>query len=247
MNECFEKFPHIFKWVHFCYSMHSHLFFGDFIISSQAGVQQGDPLGPFLFCLVLQVLISNLKIEVPELSLNNWYMDDGSLFGKAADVLQAWNIIKEVGPSVGLQVNLSKCELISSSNDIDVFAEFEPELIKIADGNMSILGSAVGSKQHCENWVSSKLNKKLTILLNKIENLDHNQSSFLLLLFCASFFKMVWYIRTILPDLISAACEQFDSAVFHCFEKLIGSGLSSLSLQQARLSTKFGGIGLRAS
>ena len=35
--------------------------------------------------------------------------------------------------------------------------------------------------------------------------------------------------------------------MIHCFENLIGSGLSSLSLQQARLSTKFGGIGLRAS
>ena len=58
---------------------------------------------------------------------------------------------------------------------------------------------------------------------------------------------MGWYIRTIPPDLISDACDHFDSAVIHCFENLIGSGLSSLSLQQARLSTKFGGIGLRAS
>ena len=174
-------------------------------------------------------------------------MDDGSLFGKITDVLKAWNIIKEFGPSLGLEVNLSKCELLSSSNDAQVFADFEPELVKITDGNMSILGSAIGSKQHCENWVSSKLNDKLIILLNKIENLDHSQSSFLLLLFCASFCKMVWYIRTIPPELISVACDHFDSAVIHCFENLIGSGLSSLSLQQARLSTKFGGIGLRAS
>ena len=103
------------------------------------------PLGPFLFCLVLQVLLSKLKTEVPELSLNNWYMDDGSLFGKITDVLKAWNIIKEFGPSVGLEVNLSKCELLSSSNDAQVFADFEPELVKIIDGNMSILGSAIGS------------------------------------------------------------------------------------------------------
>ena len=89
LNECFDKFPHIFKWVHFCYSNHSHLFFGNYITSSQAGVQQGDPLGPFLFCLVLQVLISKIKDEVPDLDLNNWYMDDGSLFGKTQDVLKA--------------------------------------------------------------------------------------------------------------------------------------------------------------
>ena len=50
LKECFEKFPHIYKWVHFCFSQHSNLFFGNFIIASQAGVQQGDSLGPFLFC-----------------------------------------------------------------------------------------------------------------------------------------------------------------------------------------------------
>ena len=56
---------------------------------------------------------------------------------------------------------------------------------------------------------------------------------------------MVWYIHTIPPDLIS--CSRFDVEVLCSFEKLIGAGLSKLSLQQARLSTKFGGIGLRAS
>jgi len=101
-------------WVHFCYSKHSFLFFGDFIISSEAGVQQGDPLGPFLFCLVLQVLINALVKATPNLSLHNWYMDDGSLVGKI-DVFKAWNIIKEKGPELGLFVNIPKCELISAS------------------------------------------------------------------------------------------------------------------------------------
>ena len=58
---------------------------------------------------------------------------------------------------------------------------------------------------------------------------------------------MVWYIRTIPPDLISDSCSRFDFAVLCSFEKLIGAGLSKLSLQQARLSTKFGSIGLCAS
>ena len=112
---------------------------------------------------------------------------------------------------------------------------------------MTILGSAIGCKQHCEDWVSHKLVKKLPILLSKLIHLGHAQSSFLLLLYCASFCKMEWFIRTIPPDLISEACEQFDSSVLNCFENLIGSGLSVHSLNQARLGTKSGGIGLRAS
>ena len=62
---------------------------------------------------------------------------------------------------------------------------------------MTILGSAIGCKQHCEDWVSHKLVKKLPILLSKLIHLGHAQSSFLLLLYCASFCKMVWFIRTI--------------------------------------------------
>ena len=162
------------------------------------------------------MLVSKLSKEAPNLALNNWYMDDGSLFGKIVDVLKAWNIIKEFGPALGLFVNLEKCELISSNGNCDVFEDFEPEIIKISNGDMTILGSAVGSKQHCEDWVSRKLVKKLPVLLNKLINLGHSQSSFLLLLYCASFCKMVWFIRTIPSDLISGACEKFDSSVLGC-------------------------------
>ena len=112
---------------------------------------------------------------------------------------------------------------------------------------MTILGAAIGSKQHCLNWISVKLNKKLPVLINKLELLGHSQSSFLLLLYCASFCKIVWYIWTIPSFLISESCDQFDSLVLHCFENLLGAGLSKQSLSQARLGTKNGGVGLRAS
>ena len=61
------------------YSNHSHLFFGNYIISFQADVQQGDPLGPFLIFLGMQVLISKIKNKMPGLDLTNWYMNNGSL------------------------------------------------------------------------------------------------------------------------------------------------------------------------
>ena len=34
LKECRDKFPQIFKWVNFCYSQHSLLFFGEYTISS---------------------------------------------------------------------------------------------------------------------------------------------------------------------------------------------------------------------
>ena len=177
LKECHAKFPHIYKWVHYCYSEHSHLFYGDHIISSQAGVHQGDPLGPFLFCLVLQVLIDKIKTKVPDLNLNIWYMDDGSVCGKVEQLLQAWKIIKEEGPALGLFANDKKCELISPSSNPDIFINFEPSIIRVQNGNMDILGSPIGSNSHCEQWISDKLIKKLPTLAKKIVNLAHPHSS----------------------------------------------------------------------
>jgi hypothetical protein len=171
-------------------------------------------------------------------------MDDGSLFGKVEDVLNGWSIIKEEGPRLGLLVNKSKCELIASSGSTEHFQSFDSDLIRITDGNMSILGSAIGCKHHCADWIFEKLNKKLPPLLLKLETLGHLQSSFLLLLFCSSFCKMVWYIRTIPSIFISDSCNHFDALILRCFENLIGAGLPIHSLSQARLGTKRGGCWL---
>ena len=246
LKECHDKFPQIFKWVNFCYSQHSLLFFGSHIISSQSGVQQGDPLGPFLFCLVLQILITKINKELPSLSLNSWYMDDGSLFGNICDVLKAWDIIKLSGPELGLFVNAPKCELILPSGNLDCFT-IEADIKRIQGCNMDILESPVGSKAHCEDWVAQKLLRKVPALFDGFNSLDHLQSSFLLLLFCASFCKIVWYIQTVPPDSISDACHKFDVLVIQELEFLIGCGLPSHSVLQAQLSTKLGGLGLRAS
>eukprot|EP00731_Ephydatia_muelleri_P003659 Em0001g3659a len=50
-------------------------------LSSQSGVQQGDLLGPILFALVLQKLISTIDAddECLQLLLQAWYLDDGVL------------------------------------------------------------------------------------------------------------------------------------------------------------------------
>ena len=52
------------------------------LIESAEGVQQGDPLGPLLFCLTIHQLCSRMKSELS--------LDDGTLGGKVEDVLHIW-------------------------------------------------------------------------------------------------------------------------------------------------------------
>ena len=73
---CSRKFMRSFL-VLYCCSHPAHLFFGSIVLQSMAGVQQGDPLGPLLFSLVLHPLASKVQTEFPHLDLCVFYLDDG--------------------------------------------------------------------------------------------------------------------------------------------------------------------------
>ena len=75
--------------------------FSRHIILSREGCQQGDPLGPLLFCLAIHPLIvpsnSSLKMAI---------MDDVTLGGPAAIVTSDVAMIKAEGASRGLFLKL---------------------------------------------------------------------------------------------------------------------------------------------
>ena len=58
---------------------------------SETRVQQGDPLGPLLFSLILQRLISSIDADDDCLQVlfQAWYLDDGVLTGSCSAVLWA--------------------------------------------------------------------------------------------------------------------------------------------------------------
>ena len=63
--QCRELFPELLPWVRWCYGDRPWLFHQTGNLRSCAGVQQGDPLGPLLFCLVLNILIVRLAERCP--------------------------------------------------------------------------------------------------------------------------------------------------------------------------------------
>ena len=76
-----------------------------------AGVQQGDPLGPLLFSLVLHPLALRIEREFPNLDLSVWYLDDGTIIGNVEDVFRVFELIRVEGPSLGLNLNVKKNEI----------------------------------------------------------------------------------------------------------------------------------------
>ena len=65
--------------------------------------------------LVLQKLVFSLDAdeECAEILLQAWYLDNGALAGTCSAVFRALHLIEELGPALGLHVNLAKCEMFS--------------------------------------------------------------------------------------------------------------------------------------
>ena len=75
---------------------------------SREGSQQGDLLGPLLFCLTIHELILQLESDLCML-----YLDDGTLGRNPKVVLWDLQLVEQGGVELGLSLNHKKLEVIS--------------------------------------------------------------------------------------------------------------------------------------
>ncbi|GJT15865.1 putative reverse transcriptase domain-containing protein [Tanacetum coccineum] len=115
-HEVCLRCPAISRWVDFVYYNPAKLYYGEHTLWSCQGVQQGDPLGPLLFFLVLHPLICKIRDSF-SLSLHAWYLDDGTIIGDTVIVGKILELIMEDGPRCGLQLNVDKTKVFWPKED----------------------------------------------------------------------------------------------------------------------------------
>ena len=200
------------------------------------------PLGPLLLSLVIQKLIAAIAAKCPGLALNLWYLDDGVLAGRTKDVAAALRVIAEVGPDLGLELNLVKNEVVFFWDDTP--DPFPAEVERFRDG-FELLGSPIGDEAFCSKFISKFTTKAVTNTLGPLSSLDDPQIVHMLLRLCASYCRVVHLLRAVPPSFACAAIADFDCAVQKAFAHGVGVLFSESALLQLRLPMTLGGAGMR--
>ena len=245
-------FPSLAPWVDWSYGETSFVRIGDARISSERGVQQGDPLGPLLFSLALHRAVGRVKLRVPAecpgiLDFSVAYLDD--MFVAGTDDAVAWfcEALSSELESMGLSTSTHKC-IVTPSAGSDSLADAScfPGWAWNTTKNIKILGAAVGDEE-LHRALVKKRRSKAQAILKKLGQLGHVQPALLILRSCASFAKLVHNCRTSPPRYIHEELAAFDSDVKDAFVQFTQLVPDSAIWHRVQRSTGTGGLGLRSS
>ena len=99
--------PSLLGYIDSAYGAATTLRLGEHVIESAEGIQQGDPLGPLLFCLTIHPILRSIQS-----AFVSGYLHDIGIGGDvnvvAADVMQ----LEQDARAVGLTLNYKKCEVV---------------------------------------------------------------------------------------------------------------------------------------
>ena len=256
LNQTRKHLPQLSRFVEWCYVDPSSLVYGETVVDSQTGAQQGDPLGPLLFSLVVKDLTEKVR-DLPGVDLAVWYLDDGTLMGSPQGVAAAFKVLQEESLSLGLSVNSKKCELIplglyQPDSFLNEAGFTVSDLTVIRDG-FSFLGAPIGTNEFCDKFMEKKLHE-FALNLRLLGKLGDAQVALSLLRHCEGFCKAVFYMRAVRHQGEHLWLKKYDKEVDRVLAQILSSPgtdpdilLPDAARLQAALPVRMGGLGVRRS
>lgn len=241
-------------------------------IECKSGVQQGDGMGPPLFCFVLVPIVSKLRAKYEPLGVSiKAYMDDINLHFKeiTEDAMQVVLDLVDELQAVGVVVNRRKSSALPPpGHDVTPTERrlFEDAGLPIAEEGITVVGVPIGTDAYVEECAMKKITEggadKLARMLAHIpdKQVAHLVTAQSLTQRSGYFERGIDHKRS------RKACERLDNDVMWVLESSMGlrdtddeedlfqnghqpTGFKLKPYQQAqaRLSTGPGGLGLPAA
>ncbi|KAL0235357.1 hypothetical protein GEMRC1_001939 [Eukaryota sp. GEM-RC1] len=239
-DELSKFFPQLIPYFNIFYGKASNLIYDKFDIKSTRGVKQGDPLGPFLFCLALQKLFKILQLEFPTVKICA-YADDSSLIAPVDVLKKCFSRFIELSLSIGLTINIDKCFLVVKSSNVSNLGFCNITIIDYSTQCFRFLGTFLGNYEK----IHSELESSLTTIeekLNQILSLDVSKHvSFAMLQVCFSG-KINHFLRSLDYSITETFAKKFNSIRTNFLSNLAEIDESKIPFH-AFYSSEFAGVG----
>jgi len=246
--------PEIFAFVSWLYGAHSPLFLkAGVYLTSESGIQQGDPLGPLLFALGIQGLVDQIS-KIDGIDTNVWTADDGCISDTPAAVAQAIALLEREFPKLVLELAKDgKCEIIGDSVATDPPTSspgegplFPAYLTRVTPQEATHLSVPLGSEEHAQAFVHERLLIKndLDSCLEGLLELHQPQIALFILRSCLSFGKIVNWLRTVPPKKTLPFLERWDRTLLHALSDILAVPSSDIlgdASRQIQLPLVMGG------
>ena len=269
------KLPDLLGYALAAYARPSLLCFGDRLLSSSTGTQQGDPLGPVLYALTQSEAVlkaPGVAEALSELDLYPAYLDDLTLGGRYEEVMATLAAFEARAATIGLQVNRTKTVLYATQDVLDSLPPAEPnDLPRKTFADLVVLGvPCCATAMECDSLLRPAVEKWRT-LLGMIAQLPQRHIALAMLRFCAADTKVMHLMRGLgsLRHSVTAFVPaedgdvddesgflaavvrdvdlwaECDAMIAECLRQLVGGVLPERAFEQAVSPCRNGGLGIR--
>ena len=245
LRQVHERFPEIYPMVSQSYQEPTPISFGNAVIQSRTGCQQGDVFSPLLFCLVVHSTLESLQSEV-----TLGYLDDFALMDENPQtIVDDVRRIQDNFSTHGLMIQPAKCELFTQGFSPDeseevygLVSESLPGCRLIGDqSNVELLGAPI-----FEAGLPRALRAKsetFELLFRRLTFVGSHVAAYIMQR-SAGVPRLTYLMRAspafVAKEELTCIDEQFATA----FESILKISLSGDALIQLSLPTSSGGLGI---